>query len=266
MSTLILPTAKAAATRVNPRISVFYGPPKIGKTTKLAELESCLILDGEKGADTVESMRVPVNSTTGPTIHNPDGSTAFTSVDAVIAGIEAIGMAEFEKTQKMPKPPYKYLAVDTIDKLEEFCEVSATAKYKASTIGKNFTGKSVLELPDGGGYYHLRNEVVEYIDRLAMVCEHLILISHVRDKKLDKGGVAVEVKDIALAGKLAKIVCAKADVIGFVYRTPGNKDLMVSFETYEDSTMGARFPRLAGQKMPFDWSKIFLTEDSKSNA
>jgi len=262
MAIINLPTEKAAPTRINPKILIFYGPPKIGKTTKLCELENCLILDAEKGTEAISAMRIPVNSTSGITMLNENGTIASTSIDSVIESIEAKGIAEFEKTGVKPKPPYKYLAMDTIDRLEDFCEVHATAAYKASTMGKNFEGKSVIELPNGGGYYHLRNSMLEYISRLANICEHLILISHIRDKNLNKGGVDVSVRDISLTGRLGQMVCARADMVGYVYREPGkSEELMVSFETLEDTTMGSRFPRLAGKRIPFDWNQIFLPEN-----
>lgn len=261
MADFILPTEKAKPTRVNPAISIFYGPPKIGKTTKLGELDGCLILDAEKGTEAIDAMRVPINSISGATINNPDGTLAFTSVDAVYEKIAAIGMAYFKEHGTKPPPPYKYIAVDTIDKLEDFCEVTATAKYKASAIGKNFEGKSVIELPNGAGYYHLRNEVMLQIERLSGICKNLILISHIRDKNLNKGGVDVSVRDISLTGRLGQMVCAKADIVGFVYRDAQDPSkLMVSFETLEDTTMGSRFPRLAGKRIPFDWNEIFLPE------
>lgn len=260
MSDFNLPTEKAPPTRVNPKISLFYGPPKIGKTTKLAELDNCLILDGEKGTEAIDAMRIPVNSISGITMVDDKGKLVYTSLDTVIGKIEALGIAEYEKTKVMPKPPYKYLAFDTIDKLEDFCEVTATNKYKASVMGQKFEGKSVIELPNGAGYYHLRNELLLQLNRMAMICEHLILISHQRDKNLNKGGVDVSVRDISLTGKLGQMVCARADIVGYVYREVGNPELMVSFETLEDSTMGSRFPRLAGKRIPFRWEDIFIKE------
>lgn len=97
------------------------------------------------------------------------------------------------------------------------------------------------------------------IDQLSMYCKHLILISHVKEKTLDKGGVAVSYNDISLTGKLGSIVCSKCDAIGFLYRQSG-KPLMVSFETLESSVMGARFPHLAGKKFEFDWNQIYIQE------
>lgn len=259
MSTVLtLPTQPIAPTRVDPRISIWYGIPKIGKTTECAKLPGAMILDLERGTEMIEALKIPISSISGGTAMNEDGSIKFTSLDAVYDAIIAKGTEEYKATGKTPKPPYKFLVVDTIDKLEDYCIVTATQKYKASTLGKNFEGKSVLELPQGGGYYHLRNEVVEQIERLAGICEYLLLISHIRDKTINKGGVDVSVNDISLTGRLGQIVCAKADVIGYMYREPGKTGLQVSFETFENTpAMGARVPRLAGKRMTLDWTEIF---------
>lgn len=259
-SILPLPKSPIAATRKNPRISLFYGVPKIGKTTETAKLPNCLILDTERGTELLSAMKVPINSISGSTMLNEDGTIAFTSLDSVYDSIVDEGIKEFEKTGRKPRPPYKFLCLDTIDRLEDYCVVSATEKYKRTTIGKNFDGQSVLELPQGGGYYHLRNEVIYQIDRLATICEYLIIISHVKDKVLSKGGLEVSMTDVSLTGKLGQIVCAKADVIGYLYRQPDKPGLQVSFETFENSTMGARVPRLAGKRMDMDWKEIFLDE------
>jgi hypothetical protein len=143
--------------------------------------------------------------------------------------------------------------------LEVLCIAAATSKYKASTIGKNFEGNSVLELPKGGGYFYLWNEVTDWINSLASMCQYLILVSHIREKNINKGGMDVTVNDLSLAGKLGSIVAAAADAIGYLYREPG-KPLMISFATSEGTTMGSRFERLAGKTMPFKWEDIYLPE------
>jgi len=258
----ILPTVRTAATRTDPRIALFYSIPKLGKTTEMAKLDGNLILDTERGTELIEALKIPISSINGPTSFRPDDTLEYTSLDSVINRITENGKAVFAATGKKPKAPYKFITVDTIDKMEEMCEVTATQKYKASTIGKTFTGNSVIELPNGAGYYHLRNEVLLYIDTLCMICEHLILISHIREKNINKGGIDVSVADISLTGRLGAMVAAKCDVIGYMYREP-KKPLMVSFETLDNSVMGARVPRLAGKRMPFDWHQIFTGSDVK---
>lgn len=258
----ILPTTMTAPTRVDPRIALFYSIPKTGKTTEMAKLEGNLILDTEFGTELVSALKIPITSISGDTTY--DGAVLTgTSIDAVYDQIvkDAIAWSNANGGKK-PKPPYKFITIDTIDKLEEMCEVTATVKYKQSVIGKSFTGNSVIELPNGAGYYHLRNEVLLYIDRIASICEHLILISHIREKNINKGGIDVAVADISLTGRLGAMVAAKCDVIGYMYREP-KKPLMISFESQDNSVMGARVPRLAGKRMPFDWHQIFSGSDVK---
>jgi hypothetical protein len=254
----ILPTKPVKATRINPKIILFYGIPKVGKTKILSDLTDCLTLDTEGGAEMYDMLRLPIKSISGPTKLAEDGTVQSTSINEFIKDMNAEAARQTAAKEQL-RFPYKYIAVDTIDKLEDYCEIAATAIYKSTTIGKNFDGKSVLDLPNGAGYYHLRNEVLRVIDQLTMYCKHLILISHVKEKTLDKGGVAISYNDISLTGKLGSIVCAKCDGIGYLFRQPG-KPLMVSFETFESSVMGARFSHLAGQKFEFSWDKIFIPE------
>lgn len=257
----ILPSKSIAPTRINPKILVLYGMPKVGKTGALSSLDDCLILDTEGGADIYENKRIRITSIDGDVVKNAEGEVVSMGLNRVYDAILEYG-AKLHSEGKKVEFPYKYIAIDTLDVLEEFAEVSATATYKKSVIGKNFEGKSVIELPQGGGYYYLRNEVLGAIEKIAQVCKHLILITHIKEKLLNKGGIEVSHKDISLTGKLGQMVCAKSDAIGYLYREP-SKPLMVSFATNEGAVMGARFERLAGKKFEFDWSKIYIDEPSK---
>ncbi len=242
---MVLPNEPVKPSRINPKILVLYGLPKVGKTKKLSELENNLIVDLEDGAAYYECLRVTL--------------TSIAQLDDLYASI----MEEGKKRAAAGKKgedlfPYKYISLDTIDALEDCAERAATAKYKKSTIGKSFDGESVIELPNGGGYYYLRKEVMDTLVKISKVCKTLIIISHVKEKNLSKGGMDVSVRDISLTGKLGQIVCAKADAIGYVYREQDGP-LMVSFETIEASAvMGGRCEHLKGRVMEFEWENIFL--------
>jgi len=59
---IVLPTSKVKAERVNPKRLIIYSKPKTGKTTAFAGLENNLILDLENGADYVEALKVKITS------------------------------------------------------------------------------------------------------------------------------------------------------------------------------------------------------------
>lgn len=237
MSTMELPKKKSPALRKSPKSLVIYGMPKVGKTSALAKLEDCLIIDLEDGTDMLEALKVKV--------HN-------------LKELEELG-AEIIKQKK----PYRYVAIDTVTKLEEWCEAEATQLYLKSPMGQNFWKKnpdkpSVLTLPNGGGYLWLRIAFKKWIDAFGKLADTVILVGHVRDKMLvDKVGNEVSAVDLDLTGKIKAITCAGADAIGYLYRDK-EEDLAISFLSGKDIASGSRSEHLAGQKFKLDWSKIFI--------
>jgi hypothetical protein len=232
---LELPTAPLPIKAVEPKVMILYGSPKVGKTTSLSQLPNCLIIDIEDGSDYVEALKIKPK--------NPDE-------------LKELGEALRAKVDRVSgKCPYDFIAVDTISKLEDWAEVLATAKYKKSEMGKNFNGASVLTLPNGGGYLWLRLAYQELIGYLSGTTKHLILVAHIREKLLDKGGREVSVKDVELTGKIRHIACSQADTVGYMHR---QKDgLHVSFMTLEEVLCGSRSAYLAGKDFILDWKKIY---------
>ncbi len=231
---ITLPKQKVKATRKSPKNMVIYGPPKIGKTSALSQLDDCLIIDLEDGSDMVDALKVQVND---------------------LSELTEVGKAIMKDGR-----PYKYIAIDTITKLEEWCEEDAKRIYMATPMGKNFEqknpGASVLSLPNGAGYLYLRIAYKKWIDRLNKLADHVILVGHLKDKMLEKKGKEVATKDLDLTGKIKSITCANADAIGYIYRE--DDVTMVSFNSLDDVTAGSRCDHLKGQTMPLEWSNIFI--------
>ena len=229
-----LPTEKVKASRKSPKNMIIYGPPKIGKTSVLAELDNCLLIDLEDGSDMVDALKVKVNN---------------------LAELQAVGTEIMKKGR-----PYKYIAIDTISKLEEWCEIEAKSIYKETPMGKNFdsknTGASVLSLPNGAGYLYLRMAYKKWIEKLNKLADHIILVGHLKDKMLEKKGKEVAVKDLDLTGKIKQITCANADAVGYIYRE--DDETMISFNSLEDVTAGSRCAHLKGATMPLAWDSIFI--------
>ena len=127
-----LPTTKVKASRKSPKNMIIYGPPKIGKTSVLAELNDCLIIDLENGSDMIDALKIKVNNL-----------------------IELTDVArEIIKQGK----PYKYIAIDTISKLEEWCENEGKKIYMKTPMGKNFDQRILVHQ-----YYHCLMALAIYI-------------------------------------------------------------------------------------------------------
>lgn len=234
---LTLPTAPISASDSSPKCLILYGPPKVGKTTMVVALQDYLLVDAEHGSDYVSAVKVIVD--------------------------DVFDFAGLEDAVKKAGKPYKFGVFDTLDGLELMCEKEATRRYKESIIGKTFKGVSVLELPNGGGYLHLRNVFYEYFNRFRQLFKYTIFLGHIRDKFLGVEGKEVAAKDLDLTGKVRNITCAYADAIGHVYRTTAGK-LTVSFKTTDIITCGSRCPHLTGKELQFDhpptlenWKQIY---------
>lgn len=259
---IVLPEKPVAPSRIDPAMIILYGAKKVGKTGELVKLPSCLILDGEYGTEIYEALKINFSS--------------VADVKETVEKIKERGKQRFEenkaaKAKGLPEPypgdrlfPYRYLAVDTVDALEEDILPYALSKYKQTSQGKDFKGDSILELDYGLGYYYIREAMKELLALIGSVCKTVIVISHLAEKQTKKGGVDTTTQDISLSGKLGAIVCAMADAIGYMYRKPGAPGqpdkMMVSFRTTEGVTMGARQKHLAGQTFEFDWARIFIDD------
>lgn len=244
-SPLVLPTQPNTTVRRDPKILLIYGPPKIGKTTMLSQLQTFapgrhLIMETEEGGtDYVSCVSTPVRS--------------FTDYSKVCDVLD----------KQRANRPYDFLCIDTIDPLEEWAEAEATRLYKASPIGGSFSGSSLLSLPKGGGFYLFWETFTRMITRANGVANNLILVGHIRDKFIEAaaGKTDVSRKDLDLTGKLKSKVCSMASAIGYVSRD-ADSNITISFVTSEELICGSRCPHLKGQKQThtkdkFDWAKIY---------
>lgn len=236
---MILPTTPTQAIKSGPRSLVLYGPPKIGKTSIVAKLPGkALLVDCEDGSDYVTCIKHKVNS-----------------------------FIELKETcnQLIADKSFEFVIFDTIDKIEEWCEVRATTLYRNSPTGKNFSGKSCLELPMGAGYLWLRAAFHEILDILLKSAPKVILLGHVKDKMLTQLGKEVSAADLDLTGKIKNIVTSRTDAIGYTYRDAAGK-LFISFQTKDTVCCGARADHLKNVIIPFsypeateeDWKKIYV--------
>ena len=238
---IVLPTKKVKADRVNPKRLIVYSKPKTGKTTAFAGLDDNLIIDLENGADYVEAMKVKANN---------------------LQELKEVG-----KAIKDAGYPYQYITIDTVTALEDMVMPLAINLYKQTAMGKNYSGDSVLTLPNGAGYLYVRQAFFQVLDFIDTLAPHIILSGHIKDKVVDDKGEMVMSANIDLTGKIKSLICANADAIGYMFRK-GNKTIL-SFKTSEEVTCGARPEHLRNEEivvsemndkgeLEFHWDKIYV--------
>ena len=212
-------TIKAEVTK--PRVVILFGATKVGKTYNLSLLEDHLILDFEGGAKMYDCRHVQIDS--------------LKKMKEVYDALKKAGRKE------------KVLAIDTVDRL-----VQIATNMLLKQHGKD----SLQDFDFGQGYYFLKENIMKIVKMFEEVCETLVIIGHRKRNLVGADQILLDTKSLDLPGnKLVQELVAHADTIGYMFRDPEDKKLMVSFEPTADSgaESGSRFTRGI---MPFSWPHI----------
>jgi len=219
-----LPTERTQASRKSPRLLTLFGQSKVGKTTTLAQLDNCLIVDTEQGTDMIDAMKVQCNT-----------------LQEVMATLKALRERETQ---------YDYIAIDTIDNIVHWMEEFVCKSEGVKTIG---------DLEFGKGYAMVRDNVMKIISQLKpLAAKGVILIGH-RKKTLiaNDTDIKVNTSSLDLSGKLKNFIMADSDAIGYVFRDSEGV-LKVSFMADDETEAGARCEHLRGQVLDFTMSQIYI--------
>ena len=224
---------KRKAVRLNPNLVLLYGAPKVGKTTVLTQLEDCLVIDTEHGADMLDGYVYNVNSREE--------------------------LIDFYKAAEEGHK-YKYFALDTIDKIVEWTEKAVCKEHGVDDLSA---------LPFGKGWFEVRTKVLNNILMLQKLAENVIIVGHRKIASAVENSTAVDPESLDLSGKLKNMIMSACDAIGYMYRDEESQ-LMVSFQGGTALEAGSRCHHLRGEMFAFDWDKIYLndkkekTNESKS--
>nr|UWI35794.1 MAG: AAA domain protein [Bacteriophage sp.]DAG89994.1 MAG TPA: AAA domain protein [Crassvirales sp.]DAH00369.1 MAG TPA: AAA domain protein [Crassvirales sp.] len=242
---IVLPTNKVPATSTNPHFLIIYGRPKSGKTSSLAQLEGNLIIDLEGGSTFIDALAVQAR----------DVNTLGEIAQAIRAKNSEVGHSF-----------YKRITIDNATRLEEICLPYAATLYRQTPIAKNWKGTDVRTLPNGSGYFYIRQAVRKVIDMFRDLCDEFILVGHVKDVQVDQNGEELSEMALDLVGKLSSIICGEADAVGYLYRK-GN-ETHISFKGGDGTIKEARAPHLRGKDIVIakgnddgtittDWKQIY---------
>jgi len=220
---ITLPTTKVAASSINPTLLTLYGPPKVGKSTMLADLPNCLIIDTEKGTSKIDAMKIEINN--------------------------LAELVEVIKELRASKHRYDFIALDPID---------AISLWYESAVCKEAKVKTLVEMPYGAGFSIAREKVMNVINVLRTITPHVIVIGHLKKTMLgSETDVTVNISSLDLTGKLKNLIMADSDAIGLVHRNSEGV-LMVSFQGNDQVEVGSRCKHLQNALFPFDWKNIYI--------
>ena len=242
---IILPTQKVPASSTNPSFLILYGRPKSGKTSCLAQLDNNLIVNLEGGSTFIEALAVQARS---------------------VNDLGEIAQAIRAKNSEVGHNFYKHITIDNATRLEEICLPYAATLYRQTPIAKNWKGTDVRTLPNGSGYFYIRQAVRKVIDMFRELCDEFILVGHVKDVQVDQNGEELSEMALDLVGKLSSIICGEADAVGYLYRK-GN-ETHISFKGGDGTIKEARAPHLRGKDIIIatgnedgtittDWKQIY---------
>lgn len=232
-----LPTEPIEEVEINPVVTILYGATKIGKTAVLADLEDNFIIDLERGATSYKCLRMKAKD-----------YSEFREIST-----------ELHKQAEAGTFPYKYVTIDTIDRLVEWLEKEVVREWNIAQkkikdpLARTFV-TVYSEIGFGKGYDLVRLKMRGIINFMRNVTPHLILVGHL--KRTIIGDTSVEVKEdnLDLVGKLRNLVCADADAVGYCYRGVEIIDddtrlpaLKVSFKADENTAAGSRRSHLRGK-------------------
>jgi len=278
---------KVKKKRVIPDTLLFSAKPKIGKTTKISELQKNLIISNEyngtdflgKGVETIDCSNIlnsskediaelltkDVKTKCLDIADISDPSDRMKALNLILRALVSLGK------------PYDYVSIDTITQADIDAEWAGTELYMDSLQGKVFNRQNVQGKPSNlwprllyghpdyesviiglgqNGWRWSRTVMVDLLNlskQTAKICT--IYVSHIKDKMLSKGDKGeVYIKDIALTGAVADIYSRNVSAIGSVYKE--DDKLMISFKGNEDKTGGNR-GKIGSYEGEFDWNKIF---------
>lgn len=217
-----LPKSKIPAETQDPKNLIIFSKPKIGKSTALANLPNCLCVDLEEGGyDYIDALKVKIGS---------------------VKELKELCKAIIDAGK-----PYKFIALDTISRLEDMVKPLALKLYLNTPAGSKFTGDDVLDAPMGAGYQYIRKAMEMCIDMIAKCAPNIILVCHSKDAAV--GVSDLTTRQIDLLGKSGRILASKSDGIGFMSRDE-HSNTILSFNTNDTSIeAGARPEHLRNKEI-----------------
>jgi hypothetical protein len=243
------------------------GPPKSGKTTNASKWSSdgskrVLIIDTDKGTDFLEETdTIPTHWLAPPKSFNEEKKIHLTTppeergyfyrsgdMKGKPMPVYSVGEIIVDLKSGMLPDVYETIVVDTIDKINQWCEELAKQELGIDDIADAGFGK---------GWSLAREKCLSIVTALQDHCKakgmNLILISHSKETQVTDGKVQLSPN---LPAGLSKRLTATSDAIGYSTFDKETQKPMLSFESYDERAIGSRIPALHNKVFPFDYKAI----------
>ena len=254
----------------------FIGQPKTGKTTQAASWskkgnEGVLVIDTDLGADFVDKANVVTCHALNPPVRvkMKDGVAETKGGQEVIEIIptdergfyyrggpnvgkqcHVYSLAEIltDLMKNWDEYPYDTVVIDTIDQVNSWIEEVVKADQGIDNMGEGSWGA------DWAAAKRKNADIVKKLqDFMKKVGGNLILISHAKQTAMtdDKAQLSP-----SLPSGLGRVLCAKADVIGYATVNKATQEYEISFEGYDERMVGSRLAPLAQKLLPFNYDAV----------
>ncbi len=240
------------------------GQPKTGKTTNLSKWsdigsEGAIILDTDLGTDFLNNANiVPIVSIYPPKRKAGNGTEIVPSTERGYVyrngkergnpmSVYSIG----EIIQAMHSEdglPYDTIVIDTVDKINEWAEAKVKAELGIDEIGQAAFGAGWAKAKE-----LVINIVSEFQNYVKKNGKSLVLVSHAKETTMTDGKVQL---GPALPAGLGKKLVGMSDAIGYSTVDKDTKKPMLSFESYDERTIGSRIPTIHNKIFEFDYKTI----------
>lgn len=255
----------------------FIGQPKTGKTTQASKwspkgAEGCLLIDTDLGADFVEGANtVTVTSLNTPTrpkmidnkqvtekgkpqsevVPNDERGYYNRTGETVGESIEVYSMVEvyYWLKDNLKKLPYDTIVIDTIDHINRWIEAEVCDERGQAAMGEGSSW--------GADWAQARKKNLDIVKKFQVLCKslgrNLVIISHAKSTVITDGKSQLGPE---LPRGLAYALTASADVIGYAMASKEDNKFYLSFQAYDERTVGSRLRPLAQKVLEFDYDSV----------
>lgn len=255
----------------------FIGQPKTGKTTQASRwsdkgADGVLLIDTDLGSDFVNNANTvtvtSLNTPTRPkmidgkqvtekgtpvieTVPNNEREYYHRTGDKVGEPMEVYSMVEvyFYLKENLKKLPYDTIVIDTIDHINRWIEVAVCDERGQTAMGEGSSW--------GADWAQARKKNLDIIKKFQLLCKslgrNLVLISHAKSTVITDGKSQLGPE---LPRGLSYALTASADVIGYATANKEDSKFYISFQAYDERTVGSRLKPLAQKVLEFDYNSV----------